>query len=159
MNFLFILYGAVIILIDAFAVWKPRVWVEWTERHFIYRRERIVAGSFFLLLGLVPIYWIMGLAGWQFYVLSVLSGIWIIIGTLMLAFPDSLRNLLLSLGYEKSEIKEMVDMGFFNAFFIIGRTIGFMGHYFDQKRLGERLYRHPWDDILYDVPDKPEIVE
>ena len=68
---------------------------------------------------------------------------------------DMLKNL----GYEDGEIKEMIDMGFFNALFIIGRTIGFMGHYFDQKRLKTPLYRHPWDDILYDVPEKPEKVE
>ena len=67
-------------------------------------------------------------------------------------------DLLHSLGYSDSEIKEMVDMGFFNALFILGRTIGFMGHYFDQKRLKAPLYRHPWDDILYDVPERPEKV-
>ncbi len=65
-------------------------------------------------------------------------------------------DLLKNIGYEDKEIKEMIDMGFFNALFILGRTIGFMGHYFDQKRLKTGLYRHPWDDILYDVPDKPE---
>jgi len=75
-------------------------------------------------------------------------------GCIGVLFVDMLRNL----GYDDDEIKEMVDMGFFNAFFIIGRTIGFMGHYFDQKRLQSGLYRHPWDDILYDVPDKPEKV-
>jgi succinyl-CoA synthetase alpha subunit len=75
-------------------------------------------------------------------------------GCIGVLFVDMLRNL----GYSMNEIKEMVDMGFFNAFFIIGRTIGFMGHYFDQKRLKTGLYRHPWDDILYDVPDKPEKV-
>ncbi len=68
-------------------------------------------------------------------------------------------DLLTSLGYNEKEIKEYIDMGFFNALFIIGRTMGFMGHYFDQKRLNTPLYRHPWDDILYDVPDKPEKVE
>ena len=68
-------------------------------------------------------------------------------------------DLLNSLGYEDDEIGKMIDMGFFNALFIIGRTMGFMGHYFDQKRLEARLYRHPWDDILYDVPDKPDVVE
>ncbi|MDZ7861051.1 MAG: citrate/2-methylcitrate synthase [Candidatus Krumholzibacteriota bacterium] len=68
-------------------------------------------------------------------------------------------DLLKNLGYEDGEIKEMIDMGFFNALFIIGRTMGFMGHYFDQKRLKTGLYRHPWDDILYDVPDEPEKVE
>jgi ATP-citrate lyase alpha-subunit len=75
-------------------------------------------------------------------------------GCIGVLFVDMLRNL----GYDDDEIKEMIDMGFFNAFFIIGRTIGFMGHYFDQKRLQSGLYRHPWDDILYDVPDKPEKV-
>jgi ATP-citrate lyase alpha-subunit len=68
-------------------------------------------------------------------------------------------DLLNSLGYPDDEIGKMIDMGFFNALFIIGRTMGFMGHYFDQKRLESRLYRHPWDDILYDVPDEPEEVE
>lgn len=68
-------------------------------------------------------------------------------------------DLLNSLGYTDEEIGEMIDMGFFNALFIIGRTMGFMGHYFDQKRLNTRLYRHPWDDILYDVPDRPDKVE
>lgn len=76
-------------------------------------------------------------------------------GCIGVLFVDMLTNL----GYSRDEIKEMVDMGFFNAFFIIGRTMGFMGHYFDQKRLKTGLYRHPWDDILYDVPDKPEKVE
>ncbi len=76
-------------------------------------------------------------------------------GCIGVLFVDMLTNL----GYSREEIKEMIDMGFFNAFFIIGRTMGFMGHYFDQKRLKTGLYRHPWDDILYDVPNKPEKVE
>jgi ATP-citrate lyase alpha-subunit len=53
----------------------------------------------------------------------------------------------------------MVETGFFNAFFILGRSIGFIGHYFDQKRLDQPLYRHPLDDILYDVPREPDKVE
>jgi ATP-citrate lyase alpha-subunit len=76
-------------------------------------------------------------------------------GTIGVLFVDMLKNL----NYSDEEIKEMIDMGFFNAFFIIGRTMGFMGHYFDQKRLKTPLYRHPWDDILYDVPDHPEKVK
>lgn len=68
-------------------------------------------------------------------------------------------DLLKSVGYSQEEIDEMIEMGFFNAFFILGRTMGMMGHYFDQKRMKTRLYRHPWDDILYDVPDRPEKVE
>ena len=68
-------------------------------------------------------------------------------------------DLLLAIGYSDQEIQELTDMGFFNAVFLLGRSIGFMGHYFDQKRLNQGLYRHPLDDILYDVPDEPESVD
>lgn len=68
-------------------------------------------------------------------------------------------DLLLAIGYTDAEIQELTDMGFFNAVFLLGRSIGFMGHYFDQKRLKQGLYRHPLDDILYDVPAEPESVE
>jgi ATP citrate (pro-S)-lyase len=36
-----------------------------------------------------------------------------------------------------------------NGLFVLGRSIGFIGHYLDQKRLKQPLYRHPWDDISY----------
>ena len=28
-----------------------------------------------------------------------------------------------------------------------------LGHYLDQKRLKQGLYRHPWDDISYVMPE------
>lgn len=31
--------------------------------------------------------------------------------------------------------------------------MGFIGHYLDQKRLKQGLYRHPWDDISYVMPE------
>jgi ATP-citrate lyase alpha-subunit len=68
-------------------------------------------------------------------------------------------DLLAAIGYTDEEIQRLTDMGFFNAVFLLGRSIGFMGHYFDQKRLNQGLYRHPLDDILYDVPDEPESVD
>lgn len=37
----------------------------------------------------------------------------------------------------------------FNGLFLLARSIGFIGHALDQKRLWEWLYRTPWDDILY----------
>ena len=67
-------------------------------------------------------------------------------------------DLLSSIGYTDDQIQELTDMGFFNAIFVLGRSIGFMGHYFDQRRLKAPLYRHPLDDILYDVPRSPEKV-
>ena len=39
-----------------------------------------------------------------------------------------------------------------NGLFVLGRSIGFIGHYLDQKRLKQGLYRHPWDDISYMMP-------
>ncbi len=69
-----------------------------------------------------------------------------------------LVDLLHELNFGDSEIDEMIKAGLFNALFVLGRSIGLMGHYFDQKRLAQPLYRHPLDDILYDVPDHPEKV-
>lgn len=64
-----------------------------------------------------------------------------------------------SIGYTKEEVKEFVSLGTLNALFVLGRSIGFMGHIMDQKRLKTGLYRHPWDDIAYMMPDKPEKVK
>ncbi len=69
-----------------------------------------------------------------------------------------LVDLLKELGFADSQVDEMIAAGLFNALFVLGRSIGLMGHYFDQLRLGQGLYRHPLDDILYDVPDRPERV-
>ncbi|MBN1827934.1 MAG: ATP citrate synthase [Deltaproteobacteria bacterium] len=76
-------------------------------------------------------------------------------GAIGVLFVDMLTNL----GFSNDEIDEAIGMGVFNAFFILGRMIGFMGHYFDQKRMKQPLYRHPQDDILYAVPDHPEEVQ
>ncbi|MBN2005533.1 MAG: ATP citrate synthase, partial [Anaerolineae bacterium] len=58
-------------------------------------------------------------------------------------------DMLTSCGYNAEEIQEIVDLGYLNGLFMLGRSIGLMGHVFDQKRLEQPLYRHPWDDILY----------
>ena len=67
-------------------------------------------------------------------------------------------DMLKGIGYSREEVREFVDLGILNAFFVLGRSIGFMGHIMDQKRLKSRLYRHPWDDINYMMPDEPEKV-
>jgi len=56
-----------------------------------------------------------------------------------------------ALGYSEEEIDEFISSGTLNAFFIVGRSIGFIGHVLDEKRLAMPMYRHPMDDILYDV--------
>ena len=67
-------------------------------------------------------------------------------------------DMLRGIGYSKEQVREFVDLGILNAMFVLGRSIGFMGHIMDQKRLKAGLYRHPWDDIQYMMPDKPEKV-
>jgi ATP-citrate lyase alpha-subunit len=69
-----------------------------------------------------------------------------------------LVDLLKELRFSDAEIDQMIAMGTFNALFVLGRSIDLIGHYFDQNRLEQGLYRHPLDDILYDVPDRPEKV-
>ncbi len=72
-------------------------------------------------------------------------------GTIGVLLVDMFR----ALGYSDEQIDELINAGAFNAFFVLGRTIGFIGHYLDEKRLDMPLYRHPTDDILYDVK-RPE---
>ncbi len=47
------------------------------------------------------------------------------------------------------EMKMYIEAGIFNGLFLLARSIGFIGHAIDQKRLGEWLHRTSWDDILY----------
>ncbi len=58
-------------------------------------------------------------------------------------------DLMSSLGMNKEEIGDVIACGALNGLFVLGRSIGFMGHIIDQKRLKAGLYRHPWDDVLY----------
>ncbi len=68
-------------------------------------------------------------------------------GTIGILMVDMWR----ALGYSEEEIDEFIESGTLNAFFIVGRSIGFIGHVLDEKRLAMPMYRHPMDDILYDV--------
>lgn len=61
----------------------------------------------------------------------------------------SLLDIFISIGMSQTEIEMYIDAGIFNAFFILARSIGFIGHALDQKRLGEPLYRTAWEDIHY----------
>ncbi len=65
-------------------------------------------------------------------------------GCIGICFADMMRNEM-----PKKEADEYIQMGALNGLFVLGRTIGMMGHYLDQKRLKQGLYRHPWDDIAY----------
>ncbi len=65
-------------------------------------------------------------------------------GCIGICFVDMLRNEM-----PKKEADEYVQMGALNGLFVVGRIIGMTGHFLDQKRLKQGLYRHPWDDITY----------
>ena len=65
-------------------------------------------------------------------------------GCIGVCFVDMLRNEM-----SKKEADEYIQMGALNGLFVLGRTIGMIAHFIDQKRLKQGLYRHPWDDIAY----------
>ena len=74
-------------------------------------------------------------------------------GTIGILMVDMWR----ALDYSEEEINEFIESGTLNSFFIVGRTIGFIGHVLDEKRLAMPMYRHPMDDILYDVQKAEKI--
>lgn len=55
----------------------------------------------------------------------------------------------LKLVMTKKEINEIIDNELMNGFFVLGRTIGFIGHWYDQKRLKQGLFRLDKNDIEY----------
>jgi len=67
-------------------------------------------------------------------------------GAIACAFVDMLRS---SGAFTRGEISELIDDGCLNGLFVLARSIGLIGHFLDQKRHKQPLYRHPWDDITY----------
>jgi ATP citrate (pro-S)-lyase len=67
-------------------------------------------------------------------------------GCIAVCFVDMMRS---CGAFSNEEADELVKNGCLNGLFVLGRSIGFIGHYLDQKRLKQGLYRHPWDDISY----------
>ncbi|EFP11051.1 hypothetical protein CRE_30753 [Caenorhabditis remanei] len=72
-------------------------------------------------------------------------------GAIAIIFVDILRN---SGMFTTAEAQEVIEIGALNGMFVLGRSIGFIGHYLDQSRLKQGLYRHPWDDISYIMPER-----
>ncbi|MBP9667902.1 hypothetical protein KBD87_03800 [Candidatus Saccharibacteria bacterium] len=64
------------------------------------------------------------------------------IAALMLDILETEENL------DQKELDDHIAADFFNALFVIPRSVGFIAHYLDQKRLDEGLFRLPDDDIL-----------
>jgi len=53
------------------------------------------------------------------------------------------------LKYTPLELGELADIEFFNALFVLSRSIGFTAHYLDQRRHDEGLFRFDPNDIRY----------
>lgn len=74
-------------------------------------------------------------------------------GAIGVLFVDLLRY---SGAFTREEADEVLKIGTLNGLFVLGRSVGFIGHFLDQKRLKQGLYRHPWDDISYLVGSQNE---
>ncbi len=72
-------------------------------------------------------------------------------GCVAVCFVDLMRS---CGAFIREEADEYVQMGCLNGLFVLGRSIGLIGHVMDQKRLKQGLYRHPWDDIAYMLPEE-----
>lgn len=70
-------------------------------------------------------------------------------GCVAVCFVDLMRN---CGAFSGEEVEDYMKMGVLNGLFVLGRSIGLIAHYLDQKRLRTGLYRHPWDDITYLLP-------
>jgi succinyl-CoA synthetase alpha subunit len=67
-------------------------------------------------------------------------------GNLILNVDGTIAAVLLDILHEKegmtfSELEKLVDVEFFNALFVLSRSVGFISHFIDQKRLDEGLFR------------------
>ncbi|MCK4237551.1 MAG: ATP citrate synthase [Candidatus Lokiarchaeota archaeon] len=66
-------------------------------------------------------------------------------GCIGICFLDLLENL----DFTSEEIEDVIYSEALNGLFVLGRSIGMMGHVFDQKRQRAGLFREPWDQILF----------
>lgn len=67
-------------------------------------------------------------------------------GNLILNVDGTIAAVLLDLlsekeGYSDEELIQLTEIEFFNALFVLSRSVGFTAHFLDQKRLDEGLFR------------------
>lgn len=79
-------------------------------------------------------------------------------GNLILNVDGAIAAVLLDLLSEKEkltvdELQRLVEIEFFNALFVLSRSVGFIGHFLDQKRIDEGLFRLPTEEVA-DVSTK-----
>ncbi|HWO07607.1 MAG TPA: citrate/2-methylcitrate synthase [Candidatus Paceibacterota bacterium] len=74
-------------------------------------------------------------------------------GTLILNVDGAMAALFLDIlaeceGLSREELHELIDAEFFNALFVIPRSVGFIAHFIEQKKNDEGLFRLP-DELLF----------
>lgn len=52
-------------------------------------------------------------------------------------------------GMSSRELKELVDIDFFNTFFVLSRSVGFTALYLSQRRMDEGLFRLAPEDVVF----------
>lgn len=67
-------------------------------------------------------------------------------GAVAVCFVDLVRN---CGAFTNEEAEDYLRMGVLNGLFVLGRSIGLIAHFLDQKRLRTGLYRHPWVSLLF----------
>ena len=72
-------------------------------------------------------------------------------GAVAAIFLDLLQT---ELSYSYEQLHELVEIGFFNAFFVLSRSVGLTAHYLDQRRHDEGLVRLSSDEVVY-IPLDP----
>jgi len=73
-------------------------------------------------------------------------------GNLILNVDGAIGALLLDYlsekeGYSDEQLWELIQQEFFNSLFVLSRSVGFIAHFLDQKRLDEGLLRLNEDDV------------
>ncbi len=73
-------------------------------------------------------------------------------GNLILNIDGSIASGLLDVlhdseGYDYDQLHDLVNQEFFNALFVLSRSVGLVSHFFDQKRLDEGLFRLNDDQV------------
>ena len=76
-------------------------------------------------------------------------------GNLILNVDGAIAAILLDILSEKEglsdeELERLTEIEFFNALFVLSRSVGFIAHFLDQKRLDEGLFRLP-EDLVSDA--------
>ncbi len=75
-------------------------------------------------------------------------------GNLILNIDGAIAAVLLDILKEKEEmtydsLQRLIDNEFFNALFVLSRSVGFIAHFLDQKRLDQGLFRLDEEDVAY----------